>query len=175
MHLHRLFLERIEDPCCMHERNNVTVTILQYRYTKRSVERTTVRLFICVHEEDLLCTPTQPTSRDRTEMRATVVLVLLALCLLRESQSVWVTEGDLRFPLEAVKVLKNLLHANAMSTALPPSDGSPAVCSNPNLPAEFLPVCEKEGASVLFTRLVDIITPPDPCEICANVACTGCL
>nr|BAC76011.1 preprouroguanylin [Anguilla japonica]CAC35448.1 guanylin precursor [Anguilla anguilla]CAQ64667.1 preprouroguanylin [Anguilla anguilla] len=108
-------------------------------------------------------------------MREAVVLILLAFCFLQESQGVWVMDGDLSFPLEAVKVLKHLLGANTMSTPHPPNLGSHAVCSNPHLPAEFLPVCEREGASALFNRLVDIITPPDPCEICANAACTGCL
>ncbi|KAG5830051.1 hypothetical protein ANANG_G00318800 [Anguilla anguilla] len=93
------------------------------------------------------------TSRDLCEMREAVVLILLAFCFLQESQGVWVMDGDLSFPLEAVKVLKHLLGANTMSTPHPPNLGSHAVCSNPHLPAEFLPVCEREGASALFNRL----------------------
>uniref|UniRef100_A0A0E9T3S9 Uncharacterized protein n=1 Tax=Anguilla anguilla TaxID=7936 RepID=A0A0E9T3S9_ANGAN len=49
-------------------------------------------------------------------MREAVVLILLAFCFLQESQGVWVMDGDLSFPLEAVKVLKHLLGANTMST-----------------------------------------------------------
>ncbi|KAJ8391183.1 hypothetical protein AAFF_G00096120 [Aldrovandia affinis] len=92
-----------------------------------------------------------------------------------------VTDGDFSFSLEAVKILKSLLQASASSTPNPPNIGMPAVCANPSLPVEFLAVCQGEAAGVVFERLgalsyvkVDIITPPDPCEICANAACTGC-
>ncbi|XP_036386142.1 guanylin-like [Megalops cyprinoides] len=107
-------------------------------------------------------------------MRVPMALVVLAWCLW-ESQAVWVQDGNLRFSLESVKVLKSLLGVDSSPKPHPTKDGPSAVCTNPKLPAEFQPVCQREGAESVFYRLVEIITPPDPCEICANAACTGCL
>ncbi|XP_062843122.1 guanylin [Trichomycterus rosablanca] len=107
-------------------------------------------------------------------MRALTVLFLLASCF-QSLQSVKVTDSGFSFTLEAVKILKRLIEsAQSDDPRLTPTTPVP-VCANPHLPEEFLKVCRRDDFEQIFTNLVKIITPSDPCEICANAACTGCV
>ncbi|XP_053508489.1 guanylin [Ictalurus furcatus] len=107
-------------------------------------------------------------------MRSLTVSFLLTSCFL-SSQSIKVTDSGFTFTLEAVKILKQLMES--LENENPDLSASPPVplCINPNLPEEFLEVCQREDQDRIFANLVQIITPPDPCEICANAACTGCV
>ncbi|XP_044308228.1 guanylin-like [Varanus komodoensis] len=104
----------------------------------------------------------------------TCVAVTLCLCALAcLSDGVSVKVGDYSFPLELVKQLKNLQGASAMHPRMRSSTSVP-VCSHPKLPAEFAPLCASPGAESLIRELSDIAGDPETCEICANVACSGC-
>ncbi|KAB5537038.1 hypothetical protein PHYPO_G00114240 [Pangasianodon hypophthalmus] len=107
-------------------------------------------------------------------MRSLTVSFFLASCFL-SSQSIKVTESGFSFTLEAVKILKKLMedlgNENPDLTAITQMP----LCINPDLPEEFLEACKQDDHGRIFANLVQIITPPDPCEICANAACTGCV
>ncbi|NWV19767.1 GUC2A protein, partial [Origma solitaria] len=84
-------------------------------------------------------------------------------------------DGDLKFPLESVKKLKELMggsrHINPRMM-VPVATHSP--CQEKHLPEEFRPVCKRADADMVFTRL-SLAAGDDLCEICANAACAGCL
>uniref|UniRef100_A0A8B9PTT5 Guanylate cyclase activator 2B n=1 Tax=Apteryx owenii TaxID=8824 RepID=A0A8B9PTT5_APTOW len=99
--------------------------------------------------------------------------ILALLSLVHSSQAVYVQDGDLKFSLESVKKLKELMDKD--------TDISPrmkvvrAPCEEKDLPEEFQPVCERKDAPVIFERLSMAVKEIDLCEICANAACAGCL
>ncbi|NWR07711.1 GUC2A protein, partial [Paradoxornis webbianus] len=90
-----------------------------------------------------------------------------------------VQDGDLKFPLESVKKLKELMNGNRHINPrmmVPMAHGvslgySP--CQEKHLPEEFRPVCKREDAPLIFRRL-SLAAEDDLCEICANAACAGC-
>ncbi|NXM01304.1 GUC2A protein, partial [Tyrannus savana] len=83
-------------------------------------------------------------------------------------------DGDLKFPLESVRKLKELMDGNRpVSPRLAVPVASRAVCLEKSLPAEFQPLCKREDAHKIFQRL-SLAAEDDLCEICANAACAGC-
>ncbi|NWR29661.1 GUC2A protein, partial [Tachuris rubrigastra] len=83
-------------------------------------------------------------------------------------------DGDLKFPLESVKKLKELMDGNrSISPRMVVTMASQALCQEKSLPAEFQPVCKREDAYKIFQRL-SLAAESDLCEICANAACAGC-
>ncbi|NXK37231.1 GUC2A protein, partial [Piprites chloris] len=83
-------------------------------------------------------------------------------------------DGDLKFPLESVKKLKELMDANKpINPRLVVPGAGHALCQEKSLPVEFQPVCKREDAPKIFQRL-SLAAEDDLCEICANAACAGC-
>ncbi|NWV99506.1 GUC2A protein, partial [Machaerirhynchus nigripectus] len=83
-------------------------------------------------------------------------------------------DGDLKFSLESVKKLKELMDGNRHINPrmmVPMASYSP--CQEKHLPEEFWPVCKREDAPMIFRRL-SLAAEDDLCEICANAACAGC-
>lgn len=61
-------------------------------------------------------------------------------------------EGDSQFPLESVKALGVLMNRDDPSAEQEPLKAA-AVCSNPDLPKDFKPLCVREDAAESLTRL----------------------
>uniref|UniRef100_A0A8C9LAK2 Guanylate cyclase activator 2B n=1 Tax=Pavo cristatus TaxID=9049 RepID=A0A8C9LAK2_PAVCR len=112
-------------------------------------------------------------------MRGLLSFTVLALLLLvHSSQAVYVQDGNLKFSLESVKKLKELMDENRVinprMVVLKASKDGYSPCQDEDLPEEFQPVCEREDAPMIFERLYLVANEADLCEICANAACSGC-
>nr|XP_048290533.1 guanylin [Myodes glareolus] len=117
---------------------------------------------------------------------ATMKACLLSLlCLLGALavlvEGVTVQDGDLSFPLESVKQLKDLkeepkprLVSHKRLAARAPQPVTPSLCSHPAFPEALKPLCTKPNAEEILRRLRAIAQDPNTCEICAYAACTGC-
>ncbi|MEE6482494.1 hypothetical protein FKM82_013255 [Ascaphus truei] len=104
------------------------------------------------------------------------ILILIHLC-----HCVIVKDEDLYFPLEAIKKLKVILDQKATMSdsavkAIPHKNiaALATVCTHPELPKEFVPVCEGPSAMAVFARLEQIADNIDQCDVCAYAACSGC-
>ncbi|NXJ74441.1 GUC2A protein, partial [Trogon melanurus] len=84
-------------------------------------------------------------------------------------------DGDLKFSLESVKKLKELMDENRhINPRMVVSMAGYSPCDEKDLPQEFQSVCKREDAPVIFKRLNMAVQDTDLCEICANAACAGC-
>lgn len=61
--------------------------------------------------------------------------------------------GEKSYPLEAVKVLKELMDVDADVNPWLASKSTFAVCANPILPQAFVPVCQSDKAAIVFATL----------------------
>ncbi|XP_060913594.1 guanylin-like [Labrus mixtus] len=110
-------------------------------------------------------------------MKTLVCVSVFVTVLFQTSCTVTVTEGDFHFSLEAVKALGALMSAEEDSSKQEVKQvevETAAVCSHPDLPEDFKPLCLREDAGAALARLAAIASDVDPCEICESVACTGC-
>ncbi|KAG9260158.1 guanylin family protein [Astyanax mexicanus] len=104
---------------------------------------------------------------------ASIALLFSTLCLF--SEAIQVQDGEYFFSAESVKVLQKLSESGSSAQQQNPrlaTTSYSAVCANPTLPQEFVPLCNQSGSSMVFSRLAAV--PMDVCEICAFAACTGC-
>ncbi|XP_009643380.1 guanylate cyclase activator 2B-like [Egretta garzetta] len=102
-------------------------------------------------------------------------MVLAVLLLVHSSQAVYIQDGDLKFSLESVKKLKELMDENRhFNPHVAVSMASYSPCDEKDLPEEFQHACKREDASMIFERLCLAVREEDLCEICANAACAGC-
>ncbi|KAL2772752.1 guanylate cyclase activator 2B preproprotein [Daubentonia madagascariensis] len=108
--------------------------------------------------------------------RAVLGLLLgaaVVLVLLQSTQSVHIQYRGFQVQLESVKKLSDLERQWAPSPRLQAQRFLPAMCHHPALPLDLQPVCASQEAASIFTTLETIAK--DNCELCENVACTGCL
>ncbi|XP_038191531.1 guanylin [Arvicola amphibius] len=111
--------------------------------------------------------------------------LLSLLCLLGAlavlAEGVTVQDGDLSFPLESVKQLKDLqeepkpqLVSHKRFAARLAQPVTPPLCRHPAFPEALKLVCKQPNAQEILRRLKAIAQDPNTCEICAYAACTGC-
>ncbi|KAJ8259135.1 hypothetical protein COCON_G00181470 [Conger conger] len=110
-------------------------------------------------------------------MKPSLSIVVLLVAFAFVTEAIQVEEGDFSFPLESVIKLKELMGLDDTVKRSPrlATTSTTAVCTNPDLPTEFLSLCQTKGAASSFFRLGFLAARPDLCEICAYAACTGCL
>ncbi|XP_029805741.1 guanylate cyclase activator 2B [Suricata suricatta] len=100
--------------------------------------------------------------------RVTVFL----LVLLQDTQSVYIQYQGFRVQLESVKRLSDLEEQRLPSPRLQTQSLVPSACHHRALPQDLQPVCASKEAASIFQALRTIAN--DDCELCVNVACTGC-
>ncbi|XP_051027818.1 guanylate cyclase activator 2B [Acomys russatus] len=103
-----------------------------------------------------------------SQLWAPVVL----LVLLQSAQCVYIQYHGFQVQLESVKKLVELEEQQMSNPQSPSGSLLPAVCHNSALPLDLQPVCASQDATSIFKDLKTIAT--DECELCINVACTGC-
>ncbi|XP_043846981.1 guanylate cyclase activator 2B [Dromiciops gliroides] len=102
-----------------------------------------------------------------------VTVAAMLLMLAQNTQSVLIKYEGFQVKLESVKKLDELLeHPTGFSPKTGAQKDPAIVCSNPALPSDLQPVCKTHQAADIFKALSTIAQ--DDCEICINVACTGC-
>ncbi|XP_068394008.1 guanylate cyclase activator 2B isoform X1 [Eschrichtius robustus] len=74
--------------------------------------------------------------------------------------------------LESVKKVNELEGQWVPSPGLQTQSPQPSVCHHPALPLDLQPICASGEADSIFQALRNIAA--DDCELCVNVACTGC-
>ncbi|KAL0604640.1 Guanylate cyclase activator 2B [Plecturocebus cupreus] len=99
--------------------------------------------------------------------------VAMVLLLLQSTQSVYIKYQGFQVQLESMKKLNDLEAQWAASPRLRAQSLLLTVCHHPALPLDLQPVCTSREASSIFEALRTIAN--DDCELCVNVACTGCL
>ncbi|XP_057574345.1 guanylate cyclase activator 2B [Hippopotamus amphibius kiboko] len=99
-------------------------------------------------------------------------VAVVFLVLLQGTQSVYIQYQDFQVQLESVKLLNDLEGQWVRSPRLQAQSPQSSLCHHPALPLDLQPICASEEASSIFQALRTIAN--DNCELCVNVACTGC-
>ncbi|XP_008065362.1 guanylate cyclase activator 2B [Carlito syrichta] len=99
-------------------------------------------------------------------------VAMVLLLLLQSTQSVYIQYQGFQVQLESVKKLSDLEGQQVPSPRLRVQSLPPSVCHHPALPQDLQPVCASQEAAGIFKTLRSIAN--DDCELCVNVACTGC-
>ncbi|MBW01717.1 Guanylate cyclase activator 2B, partial [Eschrichtius robustus] len=94
------------------------------------------------------------------------------LVLLQGAQSVYIQYQGFQVQLESVKKVNELEGQWVPSPGLQTQSPQPSVCHHPALPLDLQPICASGEADSIFQALRNIAA--DDCELCVNVACTGC-
>ncbi|XP_008697661.1 guanylate cyclase activator 2B [Ursus americanus] len=100
-------------------------------------------------------------------------VAVVLLLLLQGARSVYIHHQGFQVQLESVKKLSDLEKQWGPNPRLQTQRLTPSVCHHPALPPDLQPVCASEEAAQVFQALKSIAN--DDCELCVNVACTGCL
>ncbi|KFO37734.1 guanylate cyclase activator 2B [Fukomys damarensis] len=100
------------------------------------------------------------------------VAVVLLLLLPQGTRSVYVKHQGFQIQLESVKKLKDLEGQWVPSPRLQAQSPLPPVCHHPALPLDLQPICASQDAASIMQdlRFMD----NEECELCVNIACTGC-
>ncbi|XP_052031623.1 guanylate cyclase activator 2B [Apodemus sylvaticus] len=104
-----------------------------------------------------------------SQLWAAAVLLLL----LQSAQGVDIKHNGFQVQLESVRKLSELEEKQMSNPQLRKSGLLPDVCHNPALPLDLQPVCASQEAASTFKALRTIAST-DECELCINIACTGC-
>ncbi|KAK2500168.1 hypothetical protein MC885_003495 [Smutsia gigantea] len=99
-------------------------------------------------------------------------VAMVLLVLLQDTQSVYIQYQGFQVQLESVQKLSNLEGQQVTSPDLQAQSLLPSVCHQSDLPLDLRPVCTSKEAASIFQALR--IIAKDDCELCVNVACTGC-
>ncbi|XP_073427344.1 guanylin-like [Dendrobates tinctorius] len=105
--------------------------------------------------------------------------VLCLLALIHLSAGVIVKVGDLTFPLESVKKLKEVLGSRMVADDRAQGDDIPVyekICSSHVFP-ELRDLCDSEQTALIAETLRGlgrVADNMDVCEVCAFAACSGC-
>ncbi|XP_012502159.1 PREDICTED: guanylate cyclase activator 2B [Propithecus coquereli] len=110
---------------------------------------------------------------SRAVWRLSLGAAVVLLVLLQSTQSVRIQYQGFQVQLESVKKLSDLERQFAPSPRLQAQSLLPAVCHHPALPSDLQPVCTSQEAASIFKALKMMAN--DECELCVNIACTGCL
>ncbi|XP_007103541.1 guanylate cyclase activator 2B [Physeter macrocephalus] len=99
-------------------------------------------------------------------------VAVVFLALLQGAQSVYIQYQGFQVQLESVKKLNDLEGQWVPSPDLQAQSSRPSMCHNPALPLDLQPICASGEEDSIFQALRSIAA--DDCELCVNVACTGC-
>ncbi|KAI5768168.1 GUCA2B [Gulo gulo luscus] len=104
-------------------------------------------------------------------------VAVVFLLLLQDTHSVSIQHQGFQVQLESVKKLRDLEEQRGPNPSrvsrLQTQSLVPSVCHDPALPPDLQPICTSKEAASVFQALKSIAN--DDCELCVNVACTGCL
>ncbi|XP_037005734.2 guanylate cyclase activator 2B [Artibeus jamaicensis] len=108
----------------------------------------------------------------RTMSGLLLKVAVILLVVLQSTQSVYIQYQGFQVQLESVKNMSDLETQWVFSPRLRARSALPTACYHPALPADLQPICTSKEASSIFQALKNIAN--DDCELCVNVACTGC-
>ncbi|XP_054427566.1 guanylate cyclase activator 2B [Pteronotus mesoamericanus] len=109
--------------------------------------------------------------RTMSGLLSGVAVVLLVV--LQSTQSVYIQYQGFQVQLESVKNLSDLERQLVVSPRLHAQISLPISCYHTALPLDLKSICSSKEATNIFQALKTIAS--DDCELCVNVACTGCI